>query len=174
MINFSKELQDHLKKIGWKPNANIDIYNEYMDKYDYPDFVKEFMSEYGSLRITDLTKGLSPVTYIVDLDLFHSEKMDGIADTYSKILDEILYPIGVYKPLSYDIAVDRNGGVYILAEYCYCYGKNLYEGIESLVRCNNKFSLELDPSNPESKKWRSMDGFVDFDSYEFEYPFKQG
>ena len=35
-MSFTKELENHLKSMGWFPNRKFITYDEFMEKYNYP------------------------------------------------------------------------------------------------------------------------------------------
>jgi hypothetical protein len=173
-MSFSKELKDHLYKMGWKEGEKTSQYDAFMKQYDYPQFIREFIRNYGGLKI----KTLNPLhdSRLKDRDRtflnpFDSDGMDAdsVAADYASDLGRKLYVLGLYSPENFDIVADENGAVYFLGEYCYCVGKDLYEGLESIIRIDN-VSLELDPVNTASGIWRDISGKkVNFENYQFKY-----
>ncbi|WP_281979504.1 SUKH-3 domain-containing protein [Tenacibaculum mesophilum] len=172
-MSFTQEMQNHLKEFGWYPNRKIDTYDDFMEKYNYPEFIREFIREYGGLKILELLeKSDTSVVNKTSLNPLDSDGMgaDSVAEDYASDLGRKLYVIGLYRPENFDIAVDENGAVYFLGEYCQCVGKNLYEGLESIIRIDQWSQLELYAKDTTSGKWQDIRGeFVDFESYEFKY-----
>lgn len=35
-MSFTKELQDHLKKMGWSKGRRVKEYDSFMEEYNYP------------------------------------------------------------------------------------------------------------------------------------------
>lgn len=176
-MSFTKELEEHIEKQGWFKGRKTNKFDAFMEQYNYPEFIRDFIREYGGLKLIDL-KPKHDINHLktmfrTNINPLMADGMDAdsVAEDYASQLGRKLYVIGLYLPENFDIAVDEHGAVYFLGEYCYCLSKNLYEGLECIIRMYN-VSLELDPEDIRSKIWRDFDGkIVDFDSYEFEYDF---
>ncbi|VXB82983.1 hypothetical protein FLAVO9AF_290094 [Flavobacterium sp. 9AF] len=172
-MSFTKEMENHLKTMGWYPNRKITTYDEFMERYNYPEFIREFIREYGGLKILELLdKKDSNVVNRTSLNPLDSDGMDSdsVAEDWATDLGRKLYVIGLYSPENFDIAVDANGAVYFLGQDCYCLGKNIYQGLESIIRIDQWSSIQLDATDPTSGLWYiSKDKTVDFDTYEFKY-----
>lgn len=169
-------MENHLKTMGWYPNRKITTYDEFMEKYNYPEFIREFIRGYGGLKLKTLNKlqgdGILKEMYRVSLNPLDSDGMDSdsVAEDWATDLGRKLYVIGLYSPENFDIAVDANGAVYFLGQDCYCLGKNIYQGLESIIRIDQWSSIQLDATDPTSGLWYiSKDKTVDFDSYEFKH-----
>ncbi len=172
-MSFTKELQDHFKKMGWSKGRRVKEYDSFMEEYNYPEFIRAFIREYGGINVLELIdeRFKQSVVNNASLNPLDSGGMDvdSVAVDWSKDLGRKLYVIGLYSPETFDIAADENGAVYFLGEYLLCVGKGLYRGVESIIRYDNK-SLELDPKDPTSGIWRDVHAnIVDFNTYEFKY-----
>jgi hypothetical protein len=175
---FTKEIDKHIEvtKTAIK-DYSIELNNEFMENLSYPEFVKEFMREYGSLNIKkyyakkDIIRDVNRVVF----DISQTEGINGISEGYGELLGKTLFPIGSYQPENCDIAVDEDGYVYLLGEYCFCAGKELYRGIEQIIRAKELNMLELDPSNDTEVTWLELtpsgSDVVDLETYEFNYDF---
>jgi hypothetical protein len=173
---FTKEMKSHLENSGWFSGRVNNEYNDFMDKYDYPDFIKEFIKEYGGLKVEELLsiEKDSNVVNRISLNPLDSDGMgsDSVSQDWANDLGRKLYVIGLYSPENYDIAVDEMGAVYFLGEYCWCLGKDLFEGLESIIRIDQWSSLELDPEDTSKGIWKNIKGeIVNFDDYKFDYKF---
>ena len=114
-MNFSKELQKHIKNHGWNPNRQDSTNKSYMDEHNYPQFIQDFMQEYGGLIIDDFTPEIpvkSEVTNYINFDISKTEGIDGISEAYAEQFRRKLYPIAHFTPESNDISVDENGYVF--------------------------------------------------------------
>lgn len=175
-MSFTNELENHLKKMGWYQGRNVTDYDVFMEQYDYPEFIKTFLREFGGLKIKDLNPQYDiekfkkmDRTFINPL-LSDGMDSDSVAEDWSRDLGRELYVIGLYLPENYDIAVDENGAVYLLGEYCQCVGKDIYKGLESIIRIDQWSQLEVDATDTASGKWLDVRGKeIDFDDYEFQY-----
>lgn len=177
-MNFSKELQKHIKNHGWKPNRQNFSNKSYMEQYSYPQFIQDFMFEYGGLVI-DIFLPEFPekpaVVNKINFDISMTEGIDGISKAYAEQLKRKLYPIAYFTPESNDISIDENGYVYLLGEYGYCCGKDLYKGLENIIRMRVLDTLELDPANDNEEIWleykNGVNTIVDLETYKFRYNF---
>lgn len=94
---------------------------------------------------------------------------DSASVDWSQALGRTLYVIGLYSPENFDIAVDENGAVYFLGEYLWCVGKNLYKGLEAIIRIDQWSQIQF---NDEDNYWVNPKGEkVDFNTYEFKYKY---
>lgn len=160
--------------MGWEENRRTNKFDAFMENNNYPEFIREFVREFGGLQVKDLDKeGHLKDRYRTNLDLFESDGMgaDSVAEDWSLDLGRKLYVVGLYSPENFDIAIDENGAVYFLGQELWCVGKNLYEGIESIIRFDNSATIQLNPKdNYKSNIWNSRIGeVVDFEAYEFKY-----
>lgn len=177
-MSFSKELQKHLKNHGWKSNRKDFTNKAYMETCNYPQFIQDFMFEYGKLKISDYTPEIpvkSEVTNYINFDISMTEGINGISEGYAEQLGRKLYPIAHFTPESYDVSIDENGYVYLLGEYCFCCGKELYKGLENIIRMRVFDTLELDPANDIDEIWleykNEKNTVVGLDTYKFRYNF---
>lgn len=172
-MSFTEEMQNHLKEFGWYLNRKIDTYDDFMEQYNYPEFIRDFVRKYGGLKVLELVEKNN--TRVVNRTLLNPLESDGmgadsVAEDYASDLGRKLFVIGLYRPENFDIAVDENGAVYFLGEYCQCVGKNLYEGLESIIRIDQWSQLELYAKDTSSGKWQDIKGeFIDFQTYRFKY-----
>jgi hypothetical protein len=173
-MNFSKELQKHLKNQGWNPNRRDFTNKSYMDEHNYPQFIQDFMQEYGGLIINDFTPEIPVKSEVINSVSFHisnTEEIEGISEAYAEQFGRKLYPIAHFTPESNDISVDENGYVYLLGEYCYCCGKDLYKGLENIIRMKVFDTLELDPRNDNDEIWlqykNGVNTIVNLETYSF-------
>ncbi|MDI9310647.1 MAG: SUKH-3 domain-containing protein [Limnohabitans sp.] len=175
-MSFTKEMESHLKTMGWFLNRKISTYDEFMEKYNYPEFIREFIREYGGLKIKTLNKlqndSILKEMFRISMNPLDSDGMepDSVAEDWSNDIGRKLYVIGLYSPENFDIAVDGNGAVYFLGQDCYCLGKNIYQGLESIIRIDQWSSVQLDPQDSTSGVWYTSKGEgLDLDNYEFKY-----
>jgi hypothetical protein len=171
-MSFTAEMKEHIKKFGWNPKRQIDLFDDFMLKYNYPDFIISFLQRFGDLKIHKLQDTNSGIINTTIINPFKSDGMDAdsVSYEYSSDLNQKLYVIGVYLPENFEIAVDVNGAVYLLGEYCWCMGKDIFQGIESIVRVDQWSSLELNPKNTASGIWYDIHGkMIDFEEYVFDY-----
>lgn len=147
-MEFNVKTKELLKKAGWKEGRKLDISKLNLPYNDYPDFIKDFLKEYGNLYGDCETIKLP---YSESTNKFDTEPAmpndllngDNTFPYYQSIIGKKLFPIGGYYPDGYNICCDADGRVYMIGEYCYYRGKNLYEGIENiLLGWENCFQLD--------------------------------
>ncbi len=112
-MEFTKELQEHLYKMGWTSNRKITAYDSYMEQYNYPEFIRE----YGNLKIKDLNiEGHLKDRLRTSFNPLDSDGMDtnSVAKDYAIDIGRKLYVLGLYSPENFDIAADENGGTLML------------------------------------------------------------
>ncbi|MEP0263114.1 SUKH-3 domain-containing protein [Dokdonia sp.] len=171
---FTEELQNHLKEMGWEKGRKKEQFDAFMEQHNYPESIREFIREYGGLLITELIdeKYKQNVINKISLNPLDSDGMnaDSVAKDWASDLDRELYVIGLYSPENFDIAVDENGAVYFLGEYCYCISSNIYQGVEAIIRIDFGSQLSTDQPDTTNGKWFDIKGKeVDFASYVFKY-----
>jgi hypothetical protein len=153
---FSKKSIELLKKSGWKSGRKITDKDLELPYEDYPESIKIFLREFGNLKVKCEVQDYTDVLNELYLDAsIPKEKLSGdnYIPYYQNILKKKLFPIGLYVPDSYDICCDADGRVYMIGEYCYYRGKNLYEGIENILLGWDN-CLQLDE---ETGKWWNED-----------------
>lgn len=160
----NKNVIEQLEKVGWKENNLVSKEIKY-PLNNYPSFVKDFLQNICFLKVQDVAFKNEYQTYTPSYIEFDPMKghqhynADGDFTYYSSLLKKQVYCLGYYSPDGYYICCDADGRVYKIGEYCYCVGKNLYEGIENILLMNTLVSLQLDE---ETGKWWNMKGeYVD-------------
>ncbi|MBL7789580.1 MAG: SUKH-3 domain-containing protein [Chitinophagales bacterium] len=157
-MEFNKDVTELLKKAGWKEGRKVSLKELELPLDNYPNFIIEFLQEYGNLKIDCEKQDYSDVANELYLDAsIPKEKLEGdhYIPYYQSIIKRTFFPIGLYLPDSYDICCDVDGRVYKIGEYCFYVGKNLYEGIENILLMNTLQSLQLDE---DTGKWWNMKG----------------
>ena len=155
-MEFNNKAKELLKKAGWKEGRKISIEELNLPFDDYPSTIITFLQEFGNLEGDCEKQNYTPV-----IDRFYispsmpKEYLIGDNDYpyYQSLIERKLYPIGAYDGNGYYICCDAEGRVYKIGEYCFCVGKNLYEGIENILLMNTLQSLQLDE---DTGKWWNM------------------
>lgn len=158
-MNFSEKAKQLLRKAGWFEGRNISIEELKLPYNDYPKNIIEFLIEYGNLKgeceTQDYTEVVNKFFLFPETNIEELEG-DNYIPYYSSILKKKLYPFGATDSGNgYEICCDTEGKVYKIGEYCFCVGKNLYEGIENILLMNTLQSLQLDE---DTGKWWNMKG----------------
>ena len=67
-MKFRKEVEEQFKKAGWFEGRNISEKFDAIPRFnEFPDFVKEFLYEYGDLEIETFKYEENDVTAYLDL-----------------------------------------------------------------------------------------------------------
>jgi hypothetical protein len=154
---FSKETQELLKTAGWHPGRNVSgQYN--LPITGYPALAVNFLNEYGNLTISGKKHTYTEVINSIEINPERGkgeyEEEESDYSYYSDIIKKKLFPLGFFMPAVYHICCDADGRVYMLGEYCYCRGKNLYEGIQNILLSDwsDCFEFREDTGVWQSKK----------------------
>jgi len=147
-MNFKEEIQNQFLKAGWFSGRNIET--QLTGINEFPQEIKEFLYEYGDLKIKDTKSNESNVTNILDLDKvnFRSNSI-----YQSSVINKKLYTVGYLKPDHYMVYMDDESKVYLVGDYYFLMGNTLKEGIENILDDNWDESLEWDPNN---KTWNKL------------------
>ncbi len=167
-MEFTNEIVEYIKLNGRQLSGGAARQSNFTQ--GFPEKIKSFMLRYGGLEIKKFhSEGV--ISREVNKIIFDISLTEGLAEGYGKFLSKKLFPIGVYMPEAYEIVVDENEFVYLLGESCFCAGKKLYEGIERIIRADERNMLELDPSNDTHPVWLKLNENesipVNIDSYLF-------
>jgi hypothetical protein len=136
IMEFSSKAKELLKKAGWKEGRTISEEDFVLPYNDYPAQVMSFLKEFDNLKIDCEKQDYTPVVnkLLIGPEM---EEEDLVGDNdypyYQSIIGKKLYPLGLYMPDGYYICCDADGRVYMIGEYCYYWGNNLYEGIERIL-----------------------------------------
>jgi hypothetical protein len=160
-MKFTEKVQKQFELAGWKKNRNI------KEKYikanilrfdDFPQFLKEFLFEYGDLKVLDINPNQSKVVNKLNISVEYVGYED-LEDYDSDIsmLGKILFPFASYYPDCPMIACDEDGKVYMLGDYIYRISDTFKEGIEILITYDwSKGFYQLDEDTGKwikNKKW---------------------
>ena len=154
-MEFTNKVQKQFKEAGWKSGRNV--ISEYDPNFTnaIPDFLKEFLREYGNLEIeeskTQETKVINKLFISPKRIGVSSSEVDGFKYVTEIILKE-LYEFAYFYPDNYYIACDEDGKVYMLGDYVFLRSDNFKEGIEKIVMDDWSGSLELDEETGEWKE----------------------
>jgi hypothetical protein len=161
-MEFSNKAKDLLAKAGWKAGRYISKADLKLPYDDYPQNVVEFLQEYGNLE-----GQCAPLDYTEVINDFYlypemsKEDLEGdnYYPYYESVVGRKLYPVGAYLPDGFYICCDVDGRVYMIGEYCYYWGKNIYEGLDRILLNNWRNSLQLDEDT--GKWWNDNTEYVD-------------
>jgi hypothetical protein len=159
-MKFGEKIQKQFKKAGWFEERNIAATYENANilRYtDFPQFLKDFLKEYGNLEIEDCKNYQSNVTNVLKLGVAYAGyDKDEYYEQDFAVYGKILYPFGYFYPDGYMIACDETGNIYMLGDYTFLRSNNFKKGIEKLLFDDWSGSLEYDEEN---NVWKSNENF---------------
>lgn len=150
-MEFRKEVQEILKKAGWYSGRDVrDKFNDIYHFEEFPEFLKEFLYEYGDLVIetqTEFAKGTLDLKAITS-GFFSLDDLNTKA-FYGK--DLITYPIGYYSLDNTVLECDLEGRVYMDGDFPTLMSEDFKEGIEKVIMEDYSNTKEW---HPNIKEWR--------------------
>lgn len=153
-MKFTEKVQKQFKKAGWHQGRNTISRYENADilRYtDFPLFLKNFLKEYGDLKVEDCKPYESNVTNILKLGVpYAGYDKDEYYEEDLMLHGKLLYPFGFFHPDCYMIACDDKGKIYMLGDYTFLRSETFKEGIEKLLIDDWSGTLEF---YEEEKKW---------------------
>lgn len=159
-MKFEEKIQKQFKKAGWFEGRDLESAYENANILrftNFPQFLKDFLKEYGNLEIEDCKNYQSNVTNVLKLGVAYAgyDKDEYYKQDFA-IHGKTLYPFGYFYPDSYMIACDEAGSVYMLGDYTFLRSSTFKEGIEKLLADDWSGSLEYDEENNVWKSSRSF------------------
>lgn len=163
-MQFIDKVKNKFIEKGW--HEGRDVSSEYTNESEifnqFPDFLKDFLKEYGALTIDD--KGIkvfeSKVVNLLHLETDMLEVSSQEEEGYkyvTEILGKELYVFGCFYPDGYELACDIDGNVYMLGDYIFLIANNIKEGIEKLLKHDwSDGYLQL---NEESGLWEESENY---------------
>jgi hypothetical protein len=162
---FTKEVENLFRNAGWFPGRDVSAQMNY-PKDNYPEFLKEFLSEYGLLCVSSvmIQEMISSNILTINPQEGREEYKDGYFEIFHEDTGIELFGFGYYEPDGYDVAADVNGRVYMIGDMALYRGKNLIEGIENILmlQWNKCLKQELDTD----KWWNDHGEYVDFENFD--------
>lgn len=156
-MKFNKTTKLLLEKAGWFPGRKISMEELKLPYHDYPQFVVDFLKEYGNLYGVCLEQSYTAVIneFNLEPEMPH-DKLIGDNDYpyYSNIIGRKLFPLGGHYPDGHHICCDHIGRVYVIGESLAYRGENLYMGVQNIILGDWQNSLQLDEN---TGKWWNRD-----------------
>ncbi|WP_452598018.1 SUKH-3 domain-containing protein [Pontimicrobium sp. MEBiC01747] len=164
-MNFTNIVQQQFRKAGWIEGRNkLNAYNSSLLE-KVPEFLKEFLKEYGELEVLDAKGYKSDV--INKLQIFEkeliilSEDKDEL-DYLFPVINKEIYMFAFLMPDVYRIGCDNQGKIYMLGDYVFHISNSLREGIELLIKVDwSKGYLQLDLDSGVLKPSDNYSGWND-------------
>ncbi|MDR6968503.1 hypothetical protein J2X31_002526 [Flavobacterium arsenatis] len=160
-MKFTEKVQKQFELAGWTKDRNVKQKYENANILrfdDFPDFLKEFLYEYGDLTIDVIKSFESKVISKIKLGVEYAgyEDLEDYDDDINMV-GKMLYPFAFHNTDTPMIACDEEGKVYMLGDYVYRISDTFKEGIEILVTYDwSKGFYQLDEDTgkwTKNKRW---------------------
>jgi len=171
-IKCSEEKQYLFKKAGrYEGRKNRELRNRLKNEYNYPQIARDFMEEYGGLRVENT---INSRPYIIDfrleipeLDLAYvMDYNDCKTGFFAAQFGFKLYYLGELIPDNYFVCCDDKGRIYKFSDYCFFNGSTPARGIENILAVKNEDSIIFD--NVEKSWFKRSDDSLSFTPVNFE------
>lgn len=155
-MQFKKEVQELFNKAGWYPGRNVQEKFDAIPRFDeFPQFVKDFLYEYGNLNVETRKADESEVTAYLNLGALPSGyvNVEGYLDRNRGYGDQLkTFPIGYYLLDTAVLECDLEGNVYMSSDFPSHMANSFQEGIEKVILEDYSDTATWDA---ETKKWRT-------------------
>ncbi|THV56520.1 SUKH-3 domain-containing protein [Chryseobacterium candidae] len=152
-MKFKKEVQKYFENSGWFEGRNVKSKFDKIKGFEnFPQFLKDFLYEYGDLEVKTHKYNKDDVIGIMDFKAINK----GIYDIEKclkrpiKFGDIITFPIAYYDLENASLLCDAEGRVYIVGDYECLVSNDFKTGIEKVIMEDYSDTLEW---NPETKQW---------------------
>ena len=136
-MKFKKEVQLLFEKAGWHPGRNVkEKFDEIPRFEEFPDFVKDFLYEYGDLEVETYRYPEDDVVGVINTKalLLGYFKIDKYLDEKSSFGEHIkTFPIAYYDLDNAGLECDIEGKVYMSSDFPNLMSDNFVEGIERVM-----------------------------------------
>ena len=147
---FRKEVQEQFKKAGWSSGRNVQTtFNKIKGFEKFPQFLKDFLYEYGGLKLKTLTKyadgcldfnALAKGYFLVNKYLTEPAYYGG----------KFTFPIAYYDLDNATLECDAEGKIYMSGDFPVLVSDDFKTGIEKVIMEDYSDTLQW---NPEIKQW---------------------
>jgi hypothetical protein len=155
-MQFSNKVQEIFKKAGWYPGRNVQEKFDAVPRFnEFPEFVKEFLYEYGDLNVETSTGEDSDVTGTLNLGALISGYFlidDYLDENASFGIDLKTFPIGDYDLDNAAMECDLDGNIYMSSDFPNHMSSSFQEGIEKVILEDYQDAAVWDV---ETKQWRT-------------------
>ncbi len=152
-MKFQKHIQAQFKKAGWIEGRNEKNDYNSIPKFDnLPSFLKEFLYQYGNLKVETISLTSNEPIAILDLTI-HKEwaKIDGLVEEGLDYNLGKLYTIGLYRMDSAHYVCDSSGKVFQIGDVQVKMSDSFKEGIEKIISEDYSDTKEW---HPDVKEWK--------------------
>ena len=136
-MQFKKEVQDLFREAGWYPGRDVkEKFNNIHRIEEFPDFVKEFLYEYGDLEVKTYKESDEDAEGTLNfkalcLGYF---KIDNYLNSFAGYGEGIkTFPIAYYDLDNAALECDAEGKIYMSSDFPNLMSENFIEGIEKVI-----------------------------------------
>jgi hypothetical protein len=151
-MKFKKEVAQLFAKAGWYTGRNLKAkYDKISHFHELPSFLKEFLYEYGDLKIETYKYHPEDVTGVLDLTLHEKWSESFPLHQISPYGNMKTYSIGYYALDNAICECDDKGGIYMMSDAPTLMSENFIEGIEKVIMEDYTNTLEW---HFDVKQWK--------------------
>lgn len=152
-MEFKTEVQQYFKNAGWYEGRNVkDKFDSVSRFNEFPDFLKQFLYEYGDLIVETHKYNDSDVTATLNLQALTTGLLttEGMEEKKYFGVDLLTFPFAYYPLDNTVMECDINGKIYMDGDFPSLISNDFKTGIENVIMEDYSDTLEWDP---EKKEW---------------------
>ena len=153
-MKFKKEVQELFKKAGWyEGRREKEVFDKIAGLNEYREFLKEFLYEYGNLKVETYKYNSTDVTAYIDFTAI-PRGFYSIENTLSKLRyygNIITFPMADYHLDSTTMECDSQGRVYMAGDYVCLVSEDFKIGVEKIIMEDYSDTKEW---HPDVKEWK--------------------
>jgi hypothetical protein len=152
-MKFKSKVQKYFESVGWFEGRNVkSTFDKIKGFENFPQFLKEFLYEYGDLEVETHKYKKNEVTGIMDFKAISKGiyKLDGYLSKPRPYGNVYTFPIAYYPLENASLECDTEGRVYMVGDYECLVSNDFKTGIEKVIMEDYSDTLEW---NPETKQW---------------------
>ena len=152
-MRFRKEVQELFKKAGWYKGRREQAVFDAIPRFnEFPEFLKEFLYEYGNLEVETHKHSEDDVTACLNLKALVSGlyKVENYLDNPRYYGNIQTFPIGDYHLDVTTLECDAEGKIYMSGDFPCLVSNDFIVGIEKVIMEDYSNTLEW---NPKKKIW---------------------
>lgn len=152
-MKFKKEVQELFEKAGWYEGRNVKSVYKKISRFDeYPEFIKEFLYEYGNLKVKTETQFSEA---FLDFRILPQQRYDlgSFLDFPRSDFGNELYtfPIAYYHLDVSLLQCDSKGKVYMAGDFPTLVSEDFKTGIEKVLMEDYSNTKEW---HPDIQEWK--------------------
>lgn len=136
-MKFKKEVQEQFRKAGWYEGRNLKKkYDKINGFHELPDFLKEFLYEYGDLLV-ETNDPNNTFTGTLNLKAVSRKRLKIKTYLQKPSLEGnvLTFPVGFYQNTHflYTVECDKTGAIYLMGEFPAKFKTSFKKGIEKII-----------------------------------------